>query len=153
MKTPSLPILIVAQALALEQTSCGGKKHQNVDSLWICDMWPIFATVNITTAFIIRHPHFILCIIFSPWATLSSSFFRKSFQEAAAKLRIRISVQSRETACSLMRVACRLLGLKACSHLRLTLMRLHLGTLRCKRRTQIGQVLLVLDEQCHISVL
>ena len=70
-------------------------------------------------------------------------------QHTTAKFWITISVQSREAACSLT-MACRwLLSLKACSNLRLPLMRLHLGTLRCKHRTRIGQVTQGFDEECY----
>ena len=60
------------------------------------------------------------------------------------------SGSKRTAACSLTMIACRwLLSLKACSNLRLSLMRLHLGTLRCKHRTRIGQVTQGFDEECY----
>ena len=85
--------------------------------------------------------------------SLSFSFpevVRRGQQHMTAKFWITIPAQSREAACSLTMIACRwLLSLKACSNLRLSLMRLHLGTLRCKHRTRIGQVTQGFDEECY----
>ena len=55
-------ILTVAQAPAVEQTSWRG----NNIKLWICDLWPTFITINITTIItIIIHHHIFLCNIIS----------------------------------------------------------------------------------------